>query len=227
MYINLLKRHSIFIQPTPFARTNLFSFELWFKSIKLFSFFVLFSFCFVTQAATENQKTDANKYNLDESDKSDESGEGGEGGAKIVDTPYTEQKVVFDFYYDDPAKINSALYWVRSLMMPLLEAPYDYSPDFLSLKVVIHGTELVSLAKKNYNKYRDAVERMRYYAELGVEFKVCNLAVTDYGYLPKDFYNFVQIVPSAITEIAHWQLKGYALITPQVLDKKFNIEEIR
>ncbi len=187
-------------------------------SIKLFSFFVLFSFCLVTQAATENQKTKTAKYNLDETD---------ENGATIVDTPYTEQKVVFDFYYDNPVKINSALYWVRSLMMPLLETPYDYPPDFLSLKIVIHGTELVSLAKKNYNKYHDAVERMRYYADLGVEFRVCNLAAKEYGYTPKDFYNFVQVVPSAITEIAHWQLKGYALITPQVLDKKFSIEEIR
>jgi len=158
------------------------------------------------------------KYNLEDSD---------EGGAEIVDTPYTEQKVVFEFYYDDPVKINSALYWVRSLMMPLIETPYDYIPDFLSLKVVIHGTELVTLAKKNNAKYHDAVERMRYYASLGVEFKVCNLAAKDYGYLPKDFYEFVQVVPSAITEIAHWQLEGYALITPQVLEKKFTIDEIR
>ena len=162
--------------------------------------------------------TSPEKYNLEDDD---------EGGAEVVDTPYTEQKVVFEFYYDDPAKINSALYWVRSLMMPLIETPYDYIPDFLSLIVVIHGTELVTLAKKNNAKYHDAVERMRYYASLGVEFKVCNLAAKDYGYLPKDFYEFVQVVPSAITEIAHWQLEGYALITPQVLEKKFTIDEIR
>jgi len=148
-------------------------------------------------------------------------------GARLVDTPYTEQKVVFDFYFDDPEKINSALYWIRSLMMPLIETPYDYVPDFLSLKVVIHGTELVTLAKKNYKKYHDAVERMRYYASLGVEFRVCNIASKEYGYLPKDFYEFVLIVPSAITEIAHWQLEGYALITPQVMEKKFTIDEIR
>ncbi|NOX43673.1 MAG: DsrE family protein [Gammaproteobacteria bacterium] len=186
--------------------------------VKLIIFFALFSLCLVAQAQTDNQAETATKDNLDGDDN---------GGAKIVDTPYTEQKVVFDFYYDDPVKINSALYWVRSLMMPLIEAPYDYAPDFLSLKVVIHGTELVTLAKKNYAKYRDAVERMRYYASLGVEFKVCNLAANDYGYLPKDFYEFVHVVPSAITEIAHWQLMGYALITPQVLEKKFNTDEIR
>ena len=78
-----------------------------------------------------------------------------------------------------------------------------------------------------FDKYRDAVERMRYYAGLGVEFKVCGLAAHDYGYRPEDFQDFVQIVPSAITELAHWQMQGYALITPVVLEKKFSIEAIR
>jgi uncharacterized protein len=101
------------------------------------------------------------------------------------------------------------------------------APELMSIKVVIHGTEIVTLAKKNYDKYRDAVERMRYYAGLGVEFKVCGLAAHDYGYRPEDFQDFVQVVPSAITELAHWQMQGYALITPVVLEKKFSVEAIR
>jgi intracellular sulfur oxidation DsrE/DsrF family protein len=151
----------------------------------------------------------------------------GEDGARRVQTPYTEQKVVFDFYFDDPQKINAALYWIRSLMNPLMDAPYDYAPDALDIKVVIHGTEIVALARKNEEKYHDAVERMRYYASLGVQFKVCGIAAQDYGYRPDDFYDFVDVVPSAITELAHWQLKGYALITPRVMEKRFSIEEIR
>ena len=148
-------------------------------------------------------------------------------GAEFVQTPYAEQKVLFDFYFDDPAKINSALYWIRSLMNPLMESPYDMAPEFLDLKVVIHGTEIVTVAKKNYDKYKDAVERMRYYADLGVEFRVCGLAAEDYGYGKGDFYDFIKVTPSAITELAHWQAQGYALITPQVMEKKFSIEEIR
>ncbi|UCE90677.1 MAG: DsrE family protein [Pseudomonadota bacterium] len=147
--------------------------------------------------------------------------------AKIESTPYTAQKVVFDFYFDDPAKINSALYWIRSLMNPLTEEPYGYAPEFLDIKVVIHGTEIVTLAKKNYAKYKDAVERMRYYASLGVEFRVCGLAAADFGYARKDFQDFVQIVPSAIPELAHWQLQGHALIAPNIMDKKFSVDEIR
>jgi len=150
-----------------------------------------------------------------------------DSGAEFVQTPYTEQKVLFDFYFDDPAKIDSALFWIRSLMNPLMESPYDMAPEFLDLKVIIHGTEIVTVASKNYDKYKDAVERMRYYSELGVEFRVCGLAAQDYGYRRGDFYDFIKVTPSAISEIAHWQLQGYALVTPVVMEKKFSIEEIR
>jgi len=149
------------------------------------------------------------------------------GGATHVQTPYTEQKVVFDFYFDEPEKINSALYWIRSLIIPLGEEPYNQSPDFMDIVVVIHGTEIVTVAKKNYEKYKDAVERMKYYAALGVQFRVCGLAANDYGYIDKDFYEFIKIAPSAITELSHWQQQGYSLITPAVMDKKYSIEEIR
>jgi len=147
--------------------------------------------------------------------------------SRAVQTPYGEQKVVYDFYFDEPAKINSALFWIRSLINPLMEEPYGIAPEFLDIKVVIHGTEIVTVARKNYEQYRDAVERMRYYASLGVEFKVCGLAAQDYDYAAGDFHDFVEVVPSAITELAHWQLQGYALLTPTVMEKRFSVEEIR
>ena len=147
--------------------------------------------------------------------------------AEVVDTPYGAQKILFDFYFDDPAKIDSALYWIRSVFNPLTQSPYDFSPEELDIKVVIHGTEIVTLAKHNYEKYQNAVERMRYYSELGVEFKVCGLAAVDYGYRPQDLQEFVQIIPSAIPELAHWQLQGYAVIAPNIMEKKYSIEEIR
>jgi len=150
-----------------------------------------------------------------------------EAEAKFVQTPYGEQKVLFDFYFDDPNRINAALFWIRSLMNPLMDAPYEMSPDFMDIKVIIHGTEIVTVAKHNYEKYRDAVERMRYYSELGVEFRVCGLAAEDYGYSAADFHNFIKMTPSAITELSHWQAQGYSVITPNVMDKKFSIEEIR
>ena len=68
---------------------------------------------------------------------------------------------------------------------------------------------------------------MRFYVDMGVKFKVCGLALQDYQYTPADLHSFVEVVPSAITELMHWQNQGYALITPQVQVKKFSIESIR
>lgn len=147
--------------------------------------------------------------------------------ARFEQTPYKDPKVAFEFYFDNPAKLNSALYWLRSYINPLMEDPYNYAPEFMDIKVIIHGTEIVTLAKKNYPKYKEAVERMKYYHTLGVEFRVCGLAAKDYSYVAKDFYDFVKIVPSAIVEIGHWQQEGYAIIKPSIMDKKFSIEEIR
>jgi len=150
-----------------------------------------------------------------------------ETNPKLSFTPYESQKVIYDFYFDEPGKINSALFWIRSLINPLMDAPYNLAPEFLDIKVMIHGTEIVALTKKNYTKYKDAVERMRYYESLGVQFKVCAIAANDFGYNDADFYDFVEIVPSAMTELVHWQMKGYGLITPTIYNKKLSTSEIR
>ncbi len=147
--------------------------------------------------------------------------------ARFVTTPYEEPKVVFDFYFDDPQKIHAALYWIRSLINPLMEEPYGFAPEMMDIVVVIHGTEIVTVAKHNYAKYRNAVDRMRYYHSLGVRFRVCGLAAQDFGYRVSDFQDFIEVVPSAITELAHWQQQGYALIRPIVMEKRFATEEIR
>lgn len=147
--------------------------------------------------------------------------------AQRVQTEYGEPRALFDFYLDDPEKLGSALYWIRSLINPLMDEPYGMAPEFMEIKVIIHGTEIVTLARKNYQRYREEVERMRYYAALGVEFRVCGIAANDYGYRDDDFFEFVTITPSAITELAHWQQEGFALITPMVMSKRLSIEEIR
>ncbi|MCW9023231.1 MAG: DsrE family protein [Gammaproteobacteria bacterium] len=148
-------------------------------------------------------------------------------GARYVETPYEVPRVVFDLYLDEPEGINSALHWMRSLINPVMEAPYEYSIDEMDIIVVIHGTEIVTVVKKNYEKYKTAVDRMRYYTEFGVQFKVCGLAAKDFDYTVEDFQDFIDVVPSAITELAYWQQKGYAVIKPTILSKKYRIDEIR
>jgi len=147
--------------------------------------------------------------------------------ARRVQTPYQSPKALVDMYLDDPAKLGSALYWVRSLMNPLTEAPYSMFAEDIKVIVLMHGTEIVTLAKKNQTRYEELVQRMRYYADMGVKFKICGLAMQDYQYNAADLQDFVEITPSAITELVHWQNQGYALITPQVPEKKFSIDSIR
>ncbi len=147
--------------------------------------------------------------------------------AKVVQTPYQNPKALVDIFLDDPAKLGAALYWVRSLVNPLTEAPYSMFPEDIKIIVLLHGTEIVTLAKKNQERYQEVLQRMRYYADMGVKFKVCGLALQDYGYSAADMQDFVEVAPSAITELMHWQNQGYALIPAVVQDKKFSIEQIR
>lgn len=148
-------------------------------------------------------------------------------GARYVTPAYEEPRVVYDFYLDDPQKIHAALFWIRSLINPLMEEPYGFAPEMMDIKVVIHGAEIVTVAKKNYSTYKNAVDRMRYYASLGVEFKVCGLAAQDFDYALQDFQDFIEVVPSAFTELVHWQQQGYAVIQPTILPRNYTIEEIR
>jgi len=147
--------------------------------------------------------------------------------SKLVYTPYKDQKVVFDFYFDEPEKIASALYWIRSWLKPLLDSPYNEAPEFLNVVVMVHGTELVTLAKKNEKKYQDIVDRIRYYNGFGFKFKVCEIAAGDFDYNVNDFHDFVEVVPSAMSELVHWQQQGYGLITPVIYSKKFSNDEIK
>lgn len=147
--------------------------------------------------------------------------------AKFVQTPYQNPKALVDIFLDDPAKLGAALYWVRSLVNPLTEAPYSMFPEDIKIIVLLHGTEIVTLARKNQERYQEVLQRMRYYADMGVKFKVCGLALQDYGYSAADMQDFVEVAPSAITELMHWQNQGYALIPAVVQDKKFSIEQIR
>lgn len=147
--------------------------------------------------------------------------------ARFVQTPYENPRVLFDFFLDDPAKMGTALYWIRSFMNPLVEAPYSLFSEDMSVIVVLHGTEIVTVAKKNEPRYEEVVQRMRYYADQGVQFKICGLALQDYGYTRADLQDFIEVTPSAITELVHWQNRGYALVTPVVKEKRFSIEQIR
>ena len=148
--------------------------------------------------------------------------------AKVITPDYEPPRVVYDFYLDDPAKIDAALYWIRSLVNPLQAAPYHMDPMLdMDIVVVIHGTEIVTVARKNEATYENAVARMRYYANLGVDFHVCGLAAEDYDYDREDFQDFITLVPSAFTDLVRYQQLGYAVIKPEVYVRTRSIESMR
>ncbi len=151
-------------------------------------------------------------------------------GARFVQTPYEAPfKVVVEFYFDEPEKIKPALEWVSNIIYVLSKEPYDFIPgEDIDIVVVIHGTEITTLVKKNKERYKGVWERIESMGMYGVKFKVCSMAAElIYGYKPEDFPEFVELVPSAITEILHWQHKGYALLIPQVFERRRSVEEIR
>ena len=80
---------------------------------------------------------------------------------KFTQTPYQNPKALVDVFLDDPAKLGAALYWVRSLVNPLVEAPYSLFPEDMKIIVLMHGTEIVTLARKNEARYTELVQRMR------------------------------------------------------------------
>lgn len=90
----------------------------------------------------------------------------------------------------------------------------------ISLKPVRH--ELHQIANKNRAQL-DYLYALPGY--IGVSFRVCGLAVADYGYLDKDFLEFIEVAPSAITELVHWQQQGYSLITPVVMTKNILLKK--
>ncbi|WP_461831896.1 DsrE family protein [Aquifex sp.] len=154
----------------------------------------------------------------------------GEEHARFVQTPYKAPfKVVVEFYFDEPEKIRPALLWVSNIIYVLSNEPYNFIPgEDIDIVVIIHGTEIVTLTKKNKEKYKDIWERIEGMTMYGVKFKVCKMAAEQlYGYSEKDFPPFVELVPSAITELLHWQQKGYALLIPRIMEMKRSREEIR
>ncbi|ADC89726.1 Domain of unknown function DUF1791 [Thermocrinis albus DSM 14484] len=141
--------------------------------------------------------------------------------ALYVQTEYAKPfRVVVEFYFDHPEKIRPALGWVSNIVYVLTNPPYNYPLEDIDIVVISHGRELEAFVKRNREKYRDVVERMESLSQYGVKFFVCAMAARQlYNLKEEDFYPFVTLVPSAITELAHWQHKGYALIIPQIFFK--------
>lgn len=130
-------------------------------------------------------------------------------------------KVLFHIFLDKPEKFRPALGWISNVFQVLTNPPYEFSPEDIKIVVVSQGREIPFFTLKSRMEHPDVYERLESLSLYGVKFKVCRIAAEQlYGLSDRDFYPFVELVPSAIVEIAHWQQEGYALVIPMLFDRE-------
>jgi intracellular sulfur oxidation DsrE/DsrF family protein len=126
------------------------------------------------------------------------------GTAKTDMHEYPTINAVFDVNYDDMSSLNILYAFVKNTAKPLKG----------KMVVVTHGPELRVFAKENYEKYQGIVDRMAELADTGVEFRMCNNAMTAAGFEASDMHGFITVVPAGFPEIAYLQAQGYSYINP-------------
>lgn len=119
-------------------------------------------------------------------------------------------KVVWDFNFTDPKAVGIVFNYVNALLAATAEfGPHEIDP--IKVVIVSHGPELVVFARRNYEKYRDIVDRAASLAKQGVRFELCRNAATFLGFAAEDLHGFVTLAPPAPYALAYWQAKGYTL----------------
>ena len=119
-------------------------------------------------------------------------------------------KTVWDFNFIDPKAVGVVFNNINALLRATNEfGPHEIDP--LKVVVVSHGPELVVFARKNYEKYKDIVDRAASLAQQGVKFEICRNAAGAAGFSAEDLYGFVTVVPAGPYALAYWQAKGYTM----------------
>lgn len=128
------------------------------------------------------------------------------GTARVVETQYAKQKVV----YDTAVKTVDALTSVmdRASYLSVLNGadPFDNK-----IVIVLHGDEIPFFATKNFGKYKALMTRAQSLTVGGIiEFKMCRIAAEGHGFKPEGIHGFVTMVPMGDAEIVRLQHEGYA-----------------
>jgi hypothetical protein len=92
-----------------------------------------------------------------------------------------------------------------------------------SLAIVSHGPEALIFSKKNYEKYKNVVDRLNSMTKsYNLKIYVCRNTIRALGLKEEDLQPFITIVPAGVVELAKLQEEGYRLIPTVVHDlKKF------
>lgn len=123
------------------------------------------------------------------------------GNARVTDTQYKPQKVVYDVHVKTVKAVESVLDRASYLSTITGADPFDQS-----IVLVLHGEELSFFAIENYNKYKDLMHRAQSLVESeALTIKMCKIAAQSQGYSPEDIHGFIEMVPMGDAEIVRLQ----------------------
>jgi len=123
------------------------------------------------------------------------------GSASVTETQYKPQKVVYDVAVKTERKVKSVLDRASYLSKITGADPFDSS-----IVLVLHGPEIEFFAIRNYNRYKEIMDRAQSLVEGEVlKIRMCRIAAEGHGYQPKDIHGFVEMVPMGDAEIIRLQ----------------------
>lgn len=107
---------------------------------------------------------------------------------------------------------TEAYEWVLPRLDKYIEIIRDKWPG-LPMAVVSHGDEIFSLTKANEAKYSEFHRRIRDLVQKDrINFQVCGAFAALSGVDESEFADFIEVVPSAPTQISDYRFMGYRVI---------------
>jgi intracellular sulfur oxidation DsrE/DsrF family protein len=123
------------------------------------------------------------------------------GSARVIDTEYKPQKVVYDVAVDSVKKLTSVLDRASYLSKITGADPFDSS-----IVLVLHGNEINFFAIKNYQKHKALMQRAQSLVQGEVlKIRMCRIAAQGHGYEAEDIQGFVVMIPMGDAEIIRLQ----------------------
>lgn len=107
------------------------------------------------------------------------------------------------FHIDESERWDRVLGNVKNLLKQVEQ-------DKIKIEVLANGKSV-----DNYIKDNDQNEEsMRELSESGVEFAACNNSLNNLNIEKEELFDFVEIVPAGVLELAQKQAQGYGYIKP-------------
>lgn len=142
---------------------------------------------------------------------------------------YSEEKAKFDPKIPD--KIKAVFDWsippedtatALRFVSNFIKAYDEFNPaGEYQLAIVSHGPEALIFSKKNYEKYKETIDRLRSMTQVyNLKIYVCRNVVRTLGIKEEDLQDFVIVVPAGVLKLAAIQEEGFRLIPTVVHDMK-------